>query len=189
MKLGDRLRSIRRSKSVSLKELERRTNVRQCYWSSLELGYYLPTLSTLEKWAGALNVPLYKLFYEEGGDAYLPKLTIEWDTWFELSTLCKRLFDSFELVDSVLELAKNKSDAHQQPMYLRAIWDNSLKGHQALTRFAYLWAGIVDQTCKEGVQFSPEEVERLREAARQSPIPEMRLRWSEYKSRKLQQVR
>ena len=171
MQLGDRLRSIRHSKNVSLTELARRTGVRQSYWSSLELGYNLPSVRTLEQWAGALNVPLYELFYEEGGNPRLPKLTIEWGTWFELSTLCQRLFGSFELVDSVLELAKNKIGV-QQSIYMRAIWDHSLKSHQALTRFAHLWAGILEQACVTGVQVTPEVVERLREAARQNPIPE-----------------
>jgi transcriptional regulator with XRE-family HTH domain len=120
MQLGDRLRSIRQSKSVSLKELERRTGVSQTYWSYLECGHRLPGVKMLEKWAGALNVPLYKLFYEEKGNPNLPNLTTDCDTWFELSTLCKQIVDSLGLVGPVLELAANKSEA-EQLMYLRAI--------------------------------------------------------------------
>jgi len=187
MQLGDRLRSIRQSKSVSLKELERRTGVSQTYWSYLECGHRLPGVKMLEKWAGALNVPLYKLFYEEKGNPNLPNLTTDCDTWFELSTLCKQIVDSLGLVGPVLELAKNKSEA-EQLMHLRTIKDSSIKGHVALTRFAHLWASIEERAYKEGVQVSPEEVERLRKEARQNPIPRLRFRWSGNKSIRIQRA-
>lgn len=40
----------------------------RCYVSRLENGHTVPSIETLEKWARALNLPLYQVFYE-GKDA------------------------------------------------------------------------------------------------------------------------
>jgi transcriptional regulator with XRE-family HTH domain len=75
MFLGDRLRTIRESKQLSQGDLERRTGLLRCYLSRVECGHTVPSIGTLEKWAAALEVPLYELFYEEEGKPKLPKLT------------------------------------------------------------------------------------------------------------------
>jgi len=65
--IGERLRSIRKEKNLSQGELEKRTGLSRCYLSRLENGHTTPSVETLEKLAGALGVPLYKLFYEGEG--------------------------------------------------------------------------------------------------------------------------
>jgi transcriptional regulator with XRE-family HTH domain len=63
MLIGDRLRTIRESKRMSQGDLEKRTGLLRCYLSRVERGHTVPTIETLEKWAAALQVPLYELFY------------------------------------------------------------------------------------------------------------------------------
>jgi transcriptional regulator with XRE-family HTH domain len=46
----------------------------RCYISRVENRHTVPTLETLEKLAGALEVPLYHLFYEGERPSQLPNL-------------------------------------------------------------------------------------------------------------------
>ena len=64
MMIGDRLRTIREEKHFSQGEIERRTGLLRCYVSRVENGHTVPAVETLEKFARALEVPLYQLFYE-----------------------------------------------------------------------------------------------------------------------------
>ncbi len=67
MMMGDRLRTLREERKLSQAEIERRTGLIRFYISRVENGHTVPSLSTLEKFARALHVPIYELFYEEGG--------------------------------------------------------------------------------------------------------------------------
>jgi transcriptional regulator with XRE-family HTH domain len=62
MDIGKRLRELRHAKGMSLGAIEKRTGIFKCYVSRVELGYIVPKLPMLEKWAKALRVPLYQLF-------------------------------------------------------------------------------------------------------------------------------
>jgi transcriptional regulator with XRE-family HTH domain len=64
MDIGDRLRGLRKEKNYSQGEIEKRTGLRCCYISRVEHGYTVPGVETLEKFARALEVPIYQLFYE-----------------------------------------------------------------------------------------------------------------------------
>jgi transcriptional regulator with XRE-family HTH domain len=64
MLIGDRLRALREQKKLSQGHIEKRTGLLRCYVSRVENGHTVPSVSTLEKWARALDVPLYQLFYE-----------------------------------------------------------------------------------------------------------------------------
>ncbi len=64
MPIGQRLREIRESKHLSQGEIEKRTGLLRCYTSRVENGHTVPAVGTLEKYARALEVPLYKLFYD-----------------------------------------------------------------------------------------------------------------------------
>ena len=64
MLISDRLRSVREDKKFSQGEIERRTGLKRCYISRVENGHTIPTIDTLEKFARALEVPLYVFFYE-----------------------------------------------------------------------------------------------------------------------------
>lgn len=64
MLVGDRLRELREQKNLSQGHIEKRTGLLRCYVSRVENGHTVPSLDTLEKWARALEIPLYQLFYE-----------------------------------------------------------------------------------------------------------------------------
>ena len=64
MLIGDRLRALRKQKKLSQGHIEKRTGLLRCYVSRVENGHTVPSVSTLEKWARALDVPLYQIFYE-----------------------------------------------------------------------------------------------------------------------------
>jgi transcriptional regulator with XRE-family HTH domain len=67
MVIGDRLRELRDSKQLSQGDVEKRTGLLRCYISRVENGHTVPAVETLEKFARALEIPMYQLFYE--GDA------------------------------------------------------------------------------------------------------------------------
>src|SRR5713226_6598810 len=64
MVISDRLRTIREQKDLSQGDIEQRTGLKRCYVSRVENGHTVPSIETLEKMARALEVPLYKLFYD-----------------------------------------------------------------------------------------------------------------------------
>jgi transcriptional regulator with XRE-family HTH domain len=49
---------------LSQGDIERRTGLLRCHISRVENGHKLPSLETLEKFASALEVPLYQIFYD-----------------------------------------------------------------------------------------------------------------------------
>lgn len=63
MIIGERLKQLREDKKMSQGEIEKRTGLLRCYLSRCENGHTVPSIGTLEKWAAALNVPIYQLFY------------------------------------------------------------------------------------------------------------------------------
>jgi transcriptional regulator with XRE-family HTH domain len=62
--IGDRFRALREEKKFSQGEIEKRTGLLRCYISRVENGHTVPAVETLEKFARALEVPMYQLFYE-----------------------------------------------------------------------------------------------------------------------------
>jgi transcriptional regulator with XRE-family HTH domain len=64
MVICDRLRVLREEKKLSQGDVENRTGLLRCYISRVENGHTVPTVETLEKMARALEVPLYRLFYD-----------------------------------------------------------------------------------------------------------------------------
>ena len=63
MGIGERIREMRERRQLSQGDIEERTGLLRCYISRVENGHTVPSLETLERFAGALDVPLYKLFY------------------------------------------------------------------------------------------------------------------------------
>ncbi len=72
MVIGDRLRSIREEKKLSQGDIEKRTGLLRCYVSRVENGHTVPAVETIEKFARALGVPMYQLFYEGNEPPKLP---------------------------------------------------------------------------------------------------------------------
>jgi transcriptional regulator with XRE-family HTH domain len=64
MLINERLRELREAKKLSQGDIEKRTGILRCYTSRVEHGHTIPSLETLEKFAGALEVPLYALFHD-----------------------------------------------------------------------------------------------------------------------------
>jgi len=74
MIIGDRLRLLREEKKLSQGDIEHRTGLLRCYISRVENGHTVPAIETLEKMARALEVPMYKLFYEGTKPPELPTM-------------------------------------------------------------------------------------------------------------------
>jgi transcriptional regulator with XRE-family HTH domain len=74
MVICDRLRELRESKNLSQGDIEKRTGLFRCYISRVENGHTVPAVETLEKFARALEVPLYQLFYDGEKPPQLPNL-------------------------------------------------------------------------------------------------------------------
>src|ERR1700736_7091217 len=74
MVIGERLRVLRTEKRLSQGDIERRTGLLRCYISRVEHGYTVPAVETLEKFARALEVPMYRLFHDGEQPANLPNL-------------------------------------------------------------------------------------------------------------------
>jgi transcriptional regulator with XRE-family HTH domain len=77
MLIGTKLRSLREEKGLSQGDIERNTGLLRCYISRIENGHTVPSLETLERFAGALDVPLYKLFFMGEGEPSTPNLLLE----------------------------------------------------------------------------------------------------------------
>src|SRR6202140_1197387 len=74
MVIGNRLRELRESKQLSQGDIEKRTGLLRCYISRVENGHTVPAIETLEKMARALEVPMYRLFYDGEEPPKLPNL-------------------------------------------------------------------------------------------------------------------
>jgi transcriptional regulator with XRE-family HTH domain len=74
MLIGERLRKLREEKKLSQGDIEKRTGLLRAYISRVEHGHTTPTIQTLEKIARALEVPLYRLFYESNKPPNVPNL-------------------------------------------------------------------------------------------------------------------
>jgi len=75
MSIGTRIRQLREQKGLSQGDIERMTGLLRCYTSRVENGHTVPSLETLERFAAALDVPLYRLFYTDDGPPPTPNLT------------------------------------------------------------------------------------------------------------------
>jgi transcriptional regulator with XRE-family HTH domain len=74
MIIGNRLRELREARKLSQGDIEKKTGLLRCYISRVENGHTVPNVETLEKLARALEIPLYRLFYEGDEPPKLPNL-------------------------------------------------------------------------------------------------------------------
>jgi transcriptional regulator with XRE-family HTH domain len=78
MNIGETIRSLRLHKGMSQGDIEKRTGLLRCYLSRVENGHTIPSLDTLAKIAGAMEVPLAQFFSDnphENGNKNVPQLT------------------------------------------------------------------------------------------------------------------
>jgi transcriptional regulator with XRE-family HTH domain len=64
MIIGNRLKELREAKNLSQGDIEKRTGLLRCYVSRVENGHTVPAVETIEKFARALELPLYHLMYD-----------------------------------------------------------------------------------------------------------------------------
>ena len=74
MIIGERLRALREQNNFSQGDIEKKTGLLRCYVSRVENGHTGPAVETLEKFARALEVPMYQLFYDGDEPPKLPNL-------------------------------------------------------------------------------------------------------------------
>ena len=74
MIIGDRLRALREAKNFSQGDVEKQTGSLRAYISRVENGHTVPAVETLEKFARALEIPMYQLFYDGEEPPNLPNL-------------------------------------------------------------------------------------------------------------------
>jgi len=72
--IGERLRALREEKKFSQGDVEKKTGLLRCYISRVENGHTVPAIETLEKFARALEVPMYQLFYDGEEPPKLPNI-------------------------------------------------------------------------------------------------------------------
>jgi transcriptional regulator with XRE-family HTH domain len=80
MNIGDTIRNFRLQKGMSQGDIEKRTGLLRCYLSRVENGHTIPSLDTLAKIAGAMEVPLAQFFADGVDDdnrQNLPQLSEE----------------------------------------------------------------------------------------------------------------
>ena len=104
MIIGERLRALREEKKLSQGVVEERTGLLRCYISRVENGHTVPAVETLEKFARALEVPMYELFYDGDEPPKLPKLpkgktANEWGTKGKDARLLAKFCQLFSRMD------------------------------------------------------------------------------------------
>jgi transcriptional regulator with XRE-family HTH domain len=75
MSIGQRIRQLREQKGLSQGDIERSSGLLRCYISRVEHGHTVPSVETLERFAAALDVPVYRLFYNGEDPPATPNLT------------------------------------------------------------------------------------------------------------------
>jgi len=65
MNIGVTIRGFRLQKGMSQGDIEKRTGLLRCYLSRVENGHTVPSIETLQKIAGALDLPLSQMFDDQ----------------------------------------------------------------------------------------------------------------------------
>ena len=76
--IGETIRNYRLQKGMSQGDIEKRTGLLRCYLSRVENGHTIPSLDTLSKIAGAMEIALSQFFSESAhtnGSKGLPTLS------------------------------------------------------------------------------------------------------------------
>ncbi len=66
MPIGLKIRQMREEKGLTQGDIENASGLLRGYISRVENGHTVPSIETLEKFAAALDVPLYRLFWPDG---------------------------------------------------------------------------------------------------------------------------
>jgi len=80
MEIGPKLRELREERHLNQGDIESKTGLLRCYVSRVENSHTIPNVETLEKFARALEIPLYRLFTDGQSInmAKLPSIKAAW---------------------------------------------------------------------------------------------------------------
>jgi transcriptional regulator with XRE-family HTH domain len=73
MAIGARLRQLREEKNLSQGDITESTGLARSYISRVEHEHTVPSIETLHRFAAALGVPLYKIFYKSEDSLIRPQ--------------------------------------------------------------------------------------------------------------------
>jgi transcriptional regulator with XRE-family HTH domain len=111
MNIGETIRNFRLQKGMSQGDIEKRTGLLRCYLSRVENGHTIPSLDTLAKIAGSMDVPLAQ-FFADGSSSdngkSLPQLS---DDEIRFLTQIRRYSSGLNESDRKLVLAMVKKMA------------------------------------------------------------------------------
>jgi transcriptional regulator with XRE-family HTH domain len=79
MNIGVTIRGFRLQKGMSQGDIEKRTGLLRCYLSRVENGHTVPSIETLQKIAGALDLPLSQMFDDQSQPREVPGLSLNED--------------------------------------------------------------------------------------------------------------
>ena len=77
MNIGLTIRGLRQQKGLSQGDIEKRTGLLRCYLSRVENGHTVPSLDTLKKIAGALDLQLCEFFAEDAAPRQLFGISLD----------------------------------------------------------------------------------------------------------------
>lgn len=110
MKIGTTIRAHRLQKGLSQGDIEKKTGLLRCYLSRVENGHTVPSLDTLSKIAGALDLPIAQFFSEESVGRQLNTRTLS-DDELRFLTQIRRYSTNLNESDRKLLLAMVKKFA------------------------------------------------------------------------------
>ncbi|MGI4853719.1 MAG: helix-turn-helix domain-containing protein [Janthinobacterium lividum] len=110
MNIGSTIRGYRLQKGMSQGDIEKRTGLLRCYLSRVENGHTVPSLETLKKIAGALEVPMGQFFSDEPAQRDIAALALSADEVRFLSEV-QRYSANLSEIDRKLLLAMVKKFA------------------------------------------------------------------------------
>lgn len=76
MNIGKRLKTMREAKGLSQGDIEKRAGLLRSYISRVEGGYTAPSLTTLEKFAKALEIEPYQILFQSEGRPQVAKMPV-----------------------------------------------------------------------------------------------------------------
>lgn len=94
MIIGERVKLLREQNHLSQGDIEKRAGLQRVYISRVENGHTVPSIETLEKFARALEVPMYQLFYD-GENPPMPETAKTADDGWGSSGRDARTLDRF----------------------------------------------------------------------------------------------
>jgi transcriptional regulator with XRE-family HTH domain len=104
MEVGRKLREMRQARHLSQGDIEKKVGLLRCYTSRIENGMTIPSIETLEKFAYALEIPLYR-FFTNGEAVRAPKLPANnsmsgWGTDGKNRRELRRFAEAFKRMDN-----------------------------------------------------------------------------------------